>query len=111
MISDDTPISSIDFGGRLLNVRVQNVAREIGAETVGAMRAKSDKELLDLPNFGRKALAALRSAIGAPVHADVVDVGLDALAPFLRLPRGDRDQREALLRAFSAMKAHEAESR
>lgn len=48
-----------------LTVRTQNCLRAIGAVTIRDLVAKTEVELLELPNLGRKSLMELRSAVEA----------------------------------------------
>lgn len=67
-----TPISSIDLG-----VRVKNCMKIFGIETLEDAASKTDRELLRLPNFGKRSLFILRRAIRnhglKPVEARRID--------------------------------------
>ena len=46
-----------------LSPRTRNCLRNDGIKTVGDVRAMTDRELMTVPNFGRKSLHELRGAI------------------------------------------------
>jgi DNA-directed RNA polymerase alpha subunit len=48
-----------------LSVAASNALHDAGLKTVQQVLEKGDKELLKLPNFGRKSLAELRRVLGA----------------------------------------------
>jgi DNA-directed RNA polymerase subunit alpha len=55
---DDTPIEELELG-----VRSYNCLKREGVETVGDLVAKSDQELMCIPNFGRKSIEEVRERL------------------------------------------------
>jgi DNA-directed RNA polymerase subunit alpha len=55
---DDTPIEELELG-----VRSYNCLKREGIETVGDLIAKSDQELMCIPNFGRKSIEEVRERL------------------------------------------------
>jgi DNA-directed RNA polymerase subunit alpha len=55
---DDTPIEELELG-----VRSYNCLKREGIETVGDLLAKSDQELMCIPNFGRKSIEEVRERL------------------------------------------------
>ena len=55
---DDTPIEELELG-----VRSYNCLKREGVETVGDLLAKSDQELMCIPNFGRKSIEEVRERL------------------------------------------------
>jgi DNA-directed RNA polymerase subunit alpha len=55
---DDTPIEELELG-----VRSYNCLKREGIETVGDLVAKSDQELMCIPNFGRKSIEEVRERL------------------------------------------------
>lgn len=59
-IFDLTPVAELE-----LSSRADNCLNNEGLKTVGEVMAKSDGELLRIPNFGKKSLRELKQAIAA----------------------------------------------
>jgi len=55
---DDMPIEELELG-----VRSYNCLKREGIETVGDLIAKSDQELMCIPNFGRKSIEEVRERL------------------------------------------------
>jgi DNA-directed RNA polymerase subunit alpha len=55
---DDTPIEELELG-----VRSYNCLKREGIETVGDLIAKSEQELMCIPNFGRKSIEEVRERL------------------------------------------------
>jgi DNA-directed RNA polymerase subunit alpha len=55
---DDTPIEELELG-----VRSYNCLKREGVETVGDLIAKSEQELMCIPNFGRKSIEEVRERL------------------------------------------------
>jgi DNA-directed RNA polymerase subunit alpha len=55
---DDTPIEELELG-----VRSYNCLKREGIETVGDLVAKSEQELMCIPNFGRKSIEEVRERL------------------------------------------------
>lgn len=55
---DDMPIEELELG-----VRSYNCLKREGIETVGDLVAKSDQELMCIPNFGRKSIEEVRERL------------------------------------------------
>jgi len=55
---DDMPIEELELG-----VRSYNCLKREGVETVGDLIAKSDQELMCIPNFGRKSIEEVRERL------------------------------------------------
>jgi len=56
---EDMPIEELELG-----VRSYNCLKREGIETVGDLIAKSDQELMCIPNFGRKSIEEVRERLG-----------------------------------------------
>ncbi len=55
---DDTPIEELELG-----VRSYNCLKREGIETIGDLIAKSEQELMCIPNFGRKSIEEVRERL------------------------------------------------
>ena len=55
---EDTPIEELELG-----VRSYNCLKREGVETIGDLIAKSDQELMCIPNFGRKSIEEVRERL------------------------------------------------
>ena len=55
---DDTTVKDLE-----LSARAENCLHNEGLKTIGEVSAKSDGDLLRIPNFGRKSLRELKEAI------------------------------------------------
>jgi DNA-directed RNA polymerase subunit alpha len=55
---DDTPIEELELG-----VRSYNCLKREGIETVGDLIAKSEQELMCIPNLGRKTVEEVRERL------------------------------------------------
>ena len=55
---DDTTVKELE-----LSIRADQCLHNEGLKTIGEVLAKSDNELLRMPNFGRKSLRELKEAI------------------------------------------------
>jgi len=57
---ENFPIEELELG-----VRSYNCLKRVGIETIGDLTSKSENELVAIPNFGRKSIEEVRSALGA----------------------------------------------
>ena len=57
---ENFPIEELELG-----VRSYNCLKRVGIETIGDLTSKSEAELVAIPNFGRKSIEEVRSALGA----------------------------------------------
>jgi DNA-directed RNA polymerase alpha subunit len=60
-LSDDTPISEVEFPAR-----IRNVLAAAGLETVGEVREISDETLFSFQDLGKTSVAHLRETLGLP---------------------------------------------
>ena len=57
---ENFPIEELELG-----VRSYNCLKRVGIETIGDLTSKSENELVAIPNFGRKSIEEVRSALAA----------------------------------------------
>jgi DNA-directed RNA polymerase subunit alpha len=57
---ENFPIEELELG-----VRSYNCLKRVGIETIGDLTSKSEGELVAIPNFGRKSIEEVRSALAA----------------------------------------------
>jgi DNA-directed RNA polymerase subunit alpha len=57
---ENFPIEELELG-----VRSYNCLKRVGIETIGDLTSKSESELVAIPNFGRKSIEEVRSALAA----------------------------------------------
>jgi DNA-directed RNA polymerase subunit alpha len=57
---ENFPIEELELG-----VRSYNCLKRVGIETIGDLTSKSETELVAIPNFGRKSIEEVRSALAA----------------------------------------------
>ena len=58
---ENFPIEELELG-----VRSYNCLKRVGIETIGDLTSKSENELVAIPNFGRKSIEEVRSALALP---------------------------------------------
>lgn len=64
MIPDDTKIADVDFGDSRIATRIKSASAWEKWETAGDLRAATDRQILSVPNIGRKCLSAIRDTLG-----------------------------------------------
>ncbi|MDQ3121344.1 MAG: DNA-directed RNA polymerase subunit alpha, partial [Actinomycetota bacterium] len=57
---ENFPIEELELG-----VRSYNCLKRVGIETIGDLTSKSENELVAIPNFGRKSIEEVRSALAS----------------------------------------------